>query len=122
MTTDDDMREIEAALSRFVTDAIYMDTQWLTQRDSLLALIRSKLPQADAAVQKPTNPVTVSSSDAEHERAVEAWRSVVLTWTDDGERYCISRGQLADALRLMRARPAVDKALDLERYGPAPTM
>lgn len=56
MTTDDDMREIEAALDKIIGYA--KQGLWEDGSDrTLLALIRQKLPQ----------------TDAEHERAVEAW-------------------------------------------------
>lgn len=111
MTHDDDMREIEAALTEFAGNAIAMDTQWLPERDKLLALIRAKLPAADA----------------EHEAKVEAWerrtrdllassglrvRATMIRedGTPTGEEldspplaYVL---MLSEAVALMRARPA----------------
>ena len=58
MTNDDDMREIEDAVGTFGAMCHARVADQVPARDRLLALIRQKLPQ----------------TDAEHERAVEAWR------------------------------------------------
>lgn len=116
MTTDDDMREIEAALDGYENAArTYRNDDEFKRsqkmRGDLLALIRQKLPK----------------TDAEHERAVEAWilsvfgPSGVAVLGQNGVAR-ITAGDIDEALRLMRARTVDDKAADLERYGPAPTM
>lgn len=109
MTTDDDMREIEAALDEFqdASERVYEAGHSLLAgeairiqkeaRATLLALIRQKLPQ----------------NDAEHERAVEAWhlrfREHTRHWnSEDGHSNWSGVGY--EALRLMRARPVADKA------------
>lgn len=45
-TIDDDMREIQAALTDFAGSAIALDTQFIPERGKLLALIRQKLEAA----------------------------------------------------------------------------
>ena len=104
MTNDDDMREIEAALDKFYQASAYMDTQWIPERDKLLALIRAKLDARSVA------------TDAEHERAVEAWRDSSNEFTVctggyecSGEQHARWSAVRYEALRLMRARPATCK-------------
>lgn len=94
MTTDDDMREIEAALDILIEKAegCWPDV-WEPMRAKLLALIRQKLPQ----------------TDAEHERAVEAWRLEATSYVREG-LYVLHDKDIDEALRLMRARPVADKA------------
>lgn len=100
-----DMREIQMAVMNYGSHRFH---------DGRSGAGREHVQRTDAALDKAMNLIRqkLPPSDAEHERAVEAWHSVVLTWTDDGERYCISRGQLAEALRLMRARPAVNDQVE----------
>lgn len=95
MTTDDDMREIEDAVDTMILhqrkesrDGRGID---LGNRDRLLALIRAKLPAADA----------------EHEAKVEAWEAEATRISI----FCGVAVQLVqrmrdDGVRLMRARPA----------------
>lgn len=122
-----DMGEIEAALTDYADEVEFacfapLNTpdECKEKRAKLLALIREKL--AAASVQKPTNPVTISSSDAEHEAKVEAWRKEALEVSADDrdgeiipkpedvgtphEWFCLRRDEIDEALRLMRARPA----------------
>lgn len=141
MTHDDDMREIEAALTEF--EDCHCD-YWMARsygggdagmakqaRTKLLALIRAKLPAADA----------------EHEAKVEAWerrtrdllassglrvRATMIheDGTPTGEEldspplaYVL---MLREAVAIMRARPAATErdtaAGDEAKYGKAPTM
>lgn len=107
MTTNDDaMREIEAALDAH-EDRV---GTWATSdrcfprkgRAKLLALIRSKLPQPDA----------------EHERAVEAWRRRAMAMTNKHRMFLLEKLEIDEALRLMRARPATCKdGLQVEAAG-----
>jgi len=133
MTTDDDMREIEAALYEFqdASERVYEaspdpgfgDPVQLQKdaRKALLALIRQKLEaakQTDAEwLQAPLTEREKASTelagkvvvpwtdDAEHERAVEAWRAKlrrsVLMWNGPQSEKAVTN----EALRLMRARP-----------------
>jgi len=142
MTTDDDMREIEAALDELIAlleqAADRWPDVWEPRRERVLALIRQKLPkhigdQGDHRIDIQTDgsgkaegctvymtdkdgkttkflPVT---DDAEHERAAEAWhlrfREHTRHWnSEDGHSNWSGVGY--EALRLMRARPAIDKA------------
>lgn len=90
MTNDDDMREIEDAVGTFGAMCHARVADQVPARDRLLALIRQKLPQ----------------TDAEHERAVEAWldRAHFVNGS-----YLVSGEDIDEALRLMRARPATCK-------------
>jgi len=103
---DEAMREIEAALAHYAMaciDEIGDGTPECYERTNavkgkLLALIRSKLPQPDA----------------EHERAVEAWRDRAgwfRVWSETLKAwlYDIDCETFDEALRLMRARPATCK-------------
>lgn len=93
MTTDDDMREIEAALDKIIGYA--KQGLWEDGSDrSLLALIRQKLPQ----------------TDDEHERAVEAWHEEAMGCTYLGYKCLrvVSIAAIDDGVRLMRARPAIE--------------
>ena len=98
MTHDDDMREIEAALDELqdaAQDAVRSgcSTSQSEARTKLLALIRAKLPPADA----------------EHEAKVEAWHRDATAFPDHDEphEFChVQRCVIEDGVRLMLARPA----------------
>lgn len=106
MTTDDDMREIEAALDEFqdASERVYeadqspfagdVVQQQKDARKALLAMIRQKLPQ----------------NDDEHERAVEAWHEEAMGCTYLGYKCLrvVSIAAIDDGVRLMRARPAIE--------------
>lgn len=119
MTTDDDMREIEAALEQFATDVMSLGPY--PDHGKLLALIRQKLPQADdewlqaplterekASTELAGKVVVPWTDDAEHERAVEAWRKRATTGHLVGNSFyhVVGKDEIDEALRLMRARPA----------------
>ena len=92
---DEAMREIEAALEILI-DRAAVGRRVADQRVKVLALIRSKLPQPDA----------------EHERAVEAWRDRAgrfRVWSETLKAWFYDIGTFDEALRLMRARPASGK-------------
>lgn len=153
MTTNDDaMREIEAALDEYAEacvqefrSGVIADVRKAVEAKNVaLALIRSKLPQPDAC---GVTAKTIADGyaqidrgesididkwqdelrqkvDAEHERAVEAWRQTMCQEIDaltkvankpgkEAKFFGILFGPLKDkideALRLMRARPASGK-------------
>lgn len=85
---DDAMREIEAALEILI-DRAAVGRGVADQRVKVLALIRSKLPQPDA----------------EHERAVEAWRRRAMAMANKHRMFLLEKLEIDEALRLMRARP-----------------
>lgn len=91
MTHDDDMREIEDAVDTMILHQRKESREGrgidLGNRDRLLALIRAKLPAADA----------------EHEAKVEAWLDRAHFVNGN---YLVSGADIDEALRLMRARPA----------------
>lgn len=109
---DDAMREIEAALDDYAEacvqefrSGVIADVRKAVEAKNVaLALIRSKLPQPEA----------------EHERAVEAWRGAMCRAIERLTKHANKRGEEAqffgelfgpvkemsdEALRLMRARP-----------------
>lgn len=129
MTTDDDMREIEAEIRNYVdyerkravdcerkrmlllrrsTDDEPLDEPTL---QAVLALIRQKLggnvAQKPATCQQPE--ADVAQNDAEHERAVAAWEAEAtrISIHCGGAMQTVQR-LCAEGARLMRARPAIE--------------
>lgn len=96
MTTDDKMREIEAALESLI-DRAAVGRGVADQRIKVRDLIRAAIaPQADA----------------EHEAKVEAWRYQATECRlarEFGElSYEVTGEEIDEALRLMRARPTTE--------------
>lgn len=117
-----DMGEIEAALDEFHQAAADMDTQWIPERDKLLALIREKLA---AARREPppagTRQITHGDFDVDlHNDGTGTVDGLhfTMTWKGSGRGgrmppatcakslYILHDKDIDEALRLMRARPA----------------
>lgn len=103
MTTDDKMREIEAALESLI-DRAAVGRGVADQRIKVRDLIRAAIaPQADA----------------EHEAKVEAWRYQATECRlarEFGElSYEVTGEEIDEALSLMRARPTAARPSALER-------
>lgn len=94
MSTEDTMRRIEEALKAFLSWAMWPDGYPDGLKAKLLATIRAAL-QPD---------------DAEHERAVEAWREEAgkfRIWSEPRRQwfYDLDCAAFDEALRLMRWQP-----------------
>lgn len=120
MTTDDDMREIEAALDDYGNAEVAVSVnihgapkRCIEAKQKVLALIRQKLEVAQKPATSAQPAADVARNDAEHEHAVAAWEA-------EATRISIHCGvamQMVQRLRdegarLMRARPAIELTND----------
>lgn len=130
MSTDDKMREIEAALESLI-DRAAVGRGVADQRIKVRALIRAAIaPQADAEQRRSLLELHGAGqgldhrdvggwgdddnrqrANAEHEAKVEAWVQQVkcLGRTDPHKDFYLIEGlEINEALRLMRARPTTE--------------